>query len=90
MKSKQQYYSRKAENLCPDCGQPSMAKSIYCYRHRERYRIKSLKQSAAQRARYIGDGRCVRCSAYLDSIEDKGKITCVNCRMHATQGRPYV
>jgi len=80
------YHARKSEGLCPECPSPSMVGSVYCPSCRERNRKRSNANNPKYRELLKARGLCVRCSGELD---DPDKKTCMNCRMHAHEGRPY-
>jgi predicted RNA-binding Zn-ribbon protein involved in translation (DUF1610 family) len=55
---------------------------VLCMKHREYYRLKSLRTNAMYRQKWAEEGRCVRCAAPLDPEADGTNICCINCREH--------
>jgi len=80
------YHARKSEGLCPECPSPAMVGSVYCPTCRERNRKRTNANNPKYRELLKARGLCVRCGGELDEENLK---TCMNCRMHAREGRPY-
>jgi hypothetical protein len=77
---KKVYYERKAKGICPDCGKPKTHGSIYCERHREKYRARSKRNNKAYKERLNKEGRCTKCSRKLLEM-DRNNLTCGTCRV---------
>jgi hypothetical protein len=57
-----------------------------CEAHRRYHNSRKPDSNRKLVARYDAEGRCVKCGNDRDIAQLK---TCMNCRMHAHEGRPY-
>ena len=75
----------KKQGLCTNCNRQA-THGILCKTCREGHRRASFKANRLHREKLNEQGRCVKCGNQRDEPKLR---TCMNCRMHANEGRPY-
>jgi len=83
---KKRYIGRKALGKCPACGEKRCTVSIFCEVCRGKRHKRNEINNPVFTARYRAEGLCTGCGGERD---DKTLVKCMNCRMHANEGRPY-
>lgn len=76
MPSKKYYDRFKAKKQCLECSQRAVQNHLYCQKHLEKMRQKSV----LYRKKYKEQNRCERCGYPLWPDMDDHCVSCINCR----------
>ena len=81
---KREAYRNKKDTLglCIDCGKHEQYRQRVCIECRDKKLKRKRQYNKKRREVYIAEGRCVKCSAYLDKDTDTGYKCCLNCRQN--------